>query len=1188
MATIDQIANGEAGLSVRDKLNAVHDQIVEITSDYAQLQADDAIIGTAATIILLDLLSVTAVPPLTPFKSLTVFNLAASANNIVLQPFGAETIDGLSSLVIVPGTVATITPTSTEWVTHNIGIVDSVGGGTNINISGPAEAPVVNLDAAITGISVNGVSLTNAGSSGDFLQAEGGYSLVVKTVTGGTNITNSGTPAAPVLDLDAIITGMTVNGVDLTAAGDTFEYLGEDGQYTVPTGNIVEVTTAYTQVVRDDVIIANSAIAFDVDLIIVSSAVKAITIRNDGTATVTITANVVDNIDGAATVALTAGTSIILVPTSTNDWLEVGEAGIQSVQSGANVTIDNTDPANPIVSLPTDITTQMVNGVSLSGIGSESNFLNEGGGYSVPLSSGAQIAAETVQVFDEADIIAAFGAGPVWTLTDVNLQVMANIVLTTGNGFLIDTTSATVYGVDRNISSLTADATIPLFDFTANSGTNTDLQLRTNNCTFTQSGTGDLLRQDGTRFIVDFGNCGLNGNTTGGNLNLLNGQFIGFRDGVLQGGGSIIQGDGTAANPGVEFIFLTENFLGITDLFADNQRFIELMPNSITRRFSALTFAIQINPDFGFTAQRTGGVGVYIHKSATVEIFNYMGGGFNPLDPSSQQFVVEDPDSIKFGVLGGNVFTGSGDLYGFSSLTPDSTIALASVRGLGVDASGNLLACEELNSASSNIIQYTGLTSTPLDTISSPDNRPADVDWYRGNLISLGFGSATQGIVYLHDGFADLPPVSVSLAPLGFAFARGLTTDGTNIIIVDSIAREISIFGPDFFTATTPVPINTFILPGSGVLNGCSYDGVNLILSDTSDDLILVMKGLTSEIQYTFGAQAANILGVTVTPTGYAESDQVNGDIDIFLESLTFDHSSPTWEIIANTGEREVIPVDPINDTLWTTGNSGTVDDTGAILTLTNGAAAAGFADFPLLGVQGHKYRVTNGYTPGTSVSATFSILDSSLATITSETVSVAGDVELTFIAPEEALFFRIANTSVISGETSVLTSLSSIDESYKIIESSDKGGSIFNDPTARPFSPVLVPGVLSDISDGGTDIFYGPFGQREKSRLDDEITGAIEITSVDTHGQTLQGSFVAMATAAGTNQYELLVTINGIPQEDSVGTNVWIGNNDIRSITTQAITRDVTETDILKLQLRPVITTVNLSVLRCALSHSR
>ncbi len=57
------------------------------------------------------------------------------------------------------------------------GQVDSVTGGTNINVTGTAVDPVVNLDAAITGVSVNGVTLSNAGAATSYLDETGNYSV---------------------------------------------------------------------------------------------------------------------------------------------------------------------------------------------------------------------------------------------------------------------------------------------------------------------------------------------------------------------------------------------------------------------------------------------------------------------------------------------------------------------------------------------------------------------------------------------------------------------------------------------------------------------------------------------------------------------------------------------------------------------------------------------------------------------------------------------------------------------------------------------------------------------------------------------------------------------------------------------------------------------------------------------------
>jgi len=125
------------------------------------------------------------------------------------------------------------------------GQVNTVVGGININVNAADPInPIVNLDAAITGVSVNGVTLNAAGLATNFLNEAGAYIAVppgggqVDSVVGGTNISvNAGDPINPIVNLDAAITGVSVNAVTLTAAGVATNYLDETGAYSVPTGN---------------------------------------------------------------------------------------------------------------------------------------------------------------------------------------------------------------------------------------------------------------------------------------------------------------------------------------------------------------------------------------------------------------------------------------------------------------------------------------------------------------------------------------------------------------------------------------------------------------------------------------------------------------------------------------------------------------------------------------------------------------------------------------------------------------------------------------------------------------------------------------------------------------------------------------------------------------------------------------
>ncbi len=120
------------------------------------------------------------------------------------------------------------------------GQVNTVVGGVNINVdSADPINPIVNLDAAITGVSVNAVTLTAAGAATNFLDETGAYSVPagggqVDSVSGGVNINVSGTGVDQIVNLDAAITGVSVNGVTLTALGLATNFLDETGAYSVP------------------------------------------------------------------------------------------------------------------------------------------------------------------------------------------------------------------------------------------------------------------------------------------------------------------------------------------------------------------------------------------------------------------------------------------------------------------------------------------------------------------------------------------------------------------------------------------------------------------------------------------------------------------------------------------------------------------------------------------------------------------------------------------------------------------------------------------------------------------------------------------------------------------------------------------------------------------------------------------
>ena len=158
----------------------------------------------------------------------------------------AAIVGGVSvnAVTLFAGGVATnfLNETGAYSVPPGAGQVDSVVGGINITVNAADPLnPIVDLDAAITGVSVNAVTLSAAGAATSYLDETGAYSVPpggggqVDSVVGGTNISvNAGDPVNPIVNLDAAITGVSVDGVTLNAAGVATNYLDETGSYSVP------------------------------------------------------------------------------------------------------------------------------------------------------------------------------------------------------------------------------------------------------------------------------------------------------------------------------------------------------------------------------------------------------------------------------------------------------------------------------------------------------------------------------------------------------------------------------------------------------------------------------------------------------------------------------------------------------------------------------------------------------------------------------------------------------------------------------------------------------------------------------------------------------------------------------------------------------------------------------------------
>jgi hypothetical protein len=162
---------------------------------------------------------------------------------IIVEDEGVPLVGGATTLDFVGAGVVASGAGDTKTITiPGGGQVDSVVSGVNITIDATDPInPIANLDAAITGVSVNAVTLNAGGAATNYLDESGAYSVPagaggqVDSVVGGTNISvNVADPVNPIVNLDAAIAGVSVNAVTLDATGVATNYLDETGAYSVP------------------------------------------------------------------------------------------------------------------------------------------------------------------------------------------------------------------------------------------------------------------------------------------------------------------------------------------------------------------------------------------------------------------------------------------------------------------------------------------------------------------------------------------------------------------------------------------------------------------------------------------------------------------------------------------------------------------------------------------------------------------------------------------------------------------------------------------------------------------------------------------------------------------------------------------------------------------------------------------
>ncbi|MEE9398668.1 MAG: hypothetical protein V3V23_00185 [Dehalococcoidales bacterium] len=142
------------------------------------------------------------------------------------------------------------------------------------------------------------------------------------------------------------------------------------------------------------------------------------------------------------------------------------------------------------------------------------------------------------------------------------------------------------------------------------------------------------------------------------------------------------------------------------------------------------------------------------------------------------------------------------------------------------------------------------------------------------------------------------------------------------------------------------------------------------------------------------------------------EADQLTGDTLISV-----------FDVSGMTVPSSILSFSPTDSTQdWTAINSATLGSDGTRLTITNGAAIAGGAEYTLATTIGQEYIIQFDYEVGTSSSATFSAVSGT--TLDSITLSANTTGELRFTANSDSVVFRAENVSTIDGQDTVILNL--------------------------------------------------------------------------------------------------------------------------------------------------------------------
>ncbi len=281
---------------------------------------------------------------------------------------------------------------------------------------------------SMTNKSVNGVTLSTAGVSSQFLDATGTYS----TPAGGGDMDTSTYDGAGIAEqlvglvAVQILFNKTINGVSLTTAGLPTTFLNASGAYSTPAGGGDMSTAVY-----DPAAIGEQLVGLIAAQSLTNKSVNGVTLTTGGGSS--------SFLNAAGAYVIPAGAGDMLAAVYDAAGITEQLVGLDAVQVLLNKT---------------------VNGVVLDGSGAAGLFLNQAGNYITPAGGGDMTAAQ----YDPAGVTEQL-AGLTATQSLTNKTI--NTVVLDGSGssvlFLNQSgaySSPTVLGVYRNLW-MSAGAMIP-------------------------------------------------------------------------------------------------------------------------------------------------------------------------------------------------------------------------------------------------------------------------------------------------------------------------------------------------------------------------------------------------------------------------------------------------------------------------------------------------------------------------------------------------------------------------------------------------------------------------------------------------------------------------------------------------------------------------------------------------------